>query len=164
MPHPPQIPLTPQTDERNFPRHDPGAAPGKSGHPYPKMLTRICTREDRSAWIEANRRVDQTTRQDYWESTPPRVNAPIPMLTTQDMVDEGLCDLAGQPIIVQDKEQEARVRAFLGLDEPLPPPKSVAIPVAAAVPNAVNHDGWVDEAAPKKRGRPRKNKPVDVSN
>ena len=133
MPHPPQIPLTPQTDERNFPRWEANAPPGKSGHGYPKMLTKPCTKDDRSAWIEKNRRIDRVAREEYWEEAPPRVGAPIPMMSTQDMVDEGLCLLANQPIVVNDKEEEIRVRAFLGIVEGAPVAKAVSIPVAAPI-------------------------------
>lgn len=133
MPHPPQIPLTPQTDERNFPRWEgENAPPGRPGHRYPKMLTRPCTRADREAWVEKNRRTDRVTREDYWEEPPPRVGAPIPMLATQAMVDEGLAQLANEPIVVNDKEDEIRVRAFLGILEPQAPvAKAVSIPLAA---------------------------------
>ncbi len=143
MPHPPQIPLTPQTDERNFPRWEGEKAnPGRPGCRYPKMLTRLATREDRTAWVERNRRTDQSTRQDYWEETPPRVNTPIPLLTTQDMVDGGLAETANQPIIVKDAEEEAKVRVFLGLDTPVAAPQSVTIPIRA-------DDSWVDEKPAK---------------
>ncbi len=156
MPHPPQIPLTPQTDERNFPRWQENAPPGKSGHPYPKMLTRICTREDRDAWVEKNRRVDRVTREDYWEDTPPRVGALIPIMVSSDLVNAGLCQLANVPLVVNDKEEEARVRAFLGL-ESMPSPQAAAqkvkIPIAAPVEDVPLQ---TKKAAPRKPGRPKK--------
>ena len=159
MPHPPQIPLTPQTDERNFPRWEgEKAPPGRPGARYPKMLTRSCTREDRDEWVRSHRRVDQNTRQEYWEDTPPRVNSQIPILSTQDMVDEGLADVANEPIIVGSAEEEERVRVFLGYDKPAPGPQTSVIPIRM-------NDGWVEEALVRKRGgRPKgsKNKPKIV--
>ncbi len=143
MPHPPQIPLTNQTDERMFPRWQPDAPPNKSGSPYPKMLTRPTTREDQEKWRLSNRRRDQNTGQDYFESTPPRLGSPIPLIVTTEMVDQGLAQLAGEPVIVNDKEEEVRVRAFLGLGEAPPKPTTVSIPIAAA------------PVAPKKRRKRR---------
>ena len=157
MPHPPQIPLTPQTDERNFPRWQANAPPGKSGHEYPKMLTRICTREDREAWVNKNRRVDRVTREDYWEDTPPRVGAMIPILVTQDLVDAGLCPLANEPLIVNDREDEARIRAFLGLTDLQPPAaQKVRIPIAAPPEDYGVVPLQTKKAAPRKPGRPKK--------
>ena len=149
MPHPPQIPLTPQTDERNFPRWEGiNAPPGRPGCRYPKMLTRLATREDRESWKDRNRRIDQTNQREYFDDVAPRVNTPVPLLTTQEMVDEGLAETANQPIIVKDAEEEARVRVFLGLDTPAPAPQSVTIPIRA-------DDGWVEEKAPKLRNEAR---------
>ncbi len=162
MPHPPQIPLTPQTDERNFPRWDAKAPPGKSGHPYPKMLTKICTREDREAWVNKNRRVDRVTREDYWEDTPPRIGAPIPILVTQDLVDAGLCPLANEPLVVNDQQEETEIRAFLGLTELQPPAaQKVRIPIAAP-PEKDDEPPKAVKAAPRKPGRPKKVQPVEV--
>jgi hypothetical protein len=141
MTHPPQIPLTPQTDERNFPRWQENAPPGQSGHAYPKMLTRPCTREDREQWLATNKRIDANTRQEYYDNVAPRVGSPIPIIVTQEMVDDGLAQLAGEPVVVNDKEEEARVRAFLGLDAPPPKPGIVQIPIplapAAAAPKPI---------------------------
>lgn len=160
MPHPPQIPLTPQTDERNFPRWEKDAPRGHSGHSYPKMLTRPATSEDRASWIEKNKRFDANTRMEYWEDAPPRINAPIPRLSTQDMVDAGLARLANQPIVVQDAAEEQRVMEFLGLAEPNEPARNVSIPVRPVL------DNWVNPNPPAKRkGRPpgAKNKPKLVT-
>ena len=183
MPHPPQIPLTPQTDERNFPRWAHDAPPGKSGHPYPKMLTRTCTKEDRIEWREKNRRVDQHTRQEYYEGVAPPLHAPIPVLSTVEMVDEGLAPLANEPVIVKDASEERRIMEFLGLMEPEEPPQTVAIPVRTGkiveqtkkvtrfdrLPSQSSE--WVDEVVQlqsKRKGRPpgSKNKKsvTDVSN
>ncbi len=165
MPHPSQIPLTPQTDERNFPRWEgEKAAPGRPGARYPKMLTRPTTKEDRESWVREHRRVDQNTRQEYWEESPPRLHAPLPILSTQDMVDEGLAEVADLPVIVQSAEEEERIRVFLGLDEPPQRPQTTSIPIRQMA------NDWVDESpshsVKKRAGRPKgaKNKPkLDVS-
>ncbi len=174
MPHPPQIPLTPQTDERNFPRWAADAPPGKSGHPYPKMLTRTCTKEDRIEWREKNKRIDQNTHREYFEGVAPPLHAPIPVLTTIEMVDEGLAPLAGEPVIVKDAAEERRVMEFLGWSEPEEPPRPVAIPVRVekikfaekrSLKEAIAQaPEWIDEEpAPKRKGRPpgsKNKKPV----
>ncbi len=168
MPHPPQIPLTPQTDERNFPRWASDAPPGKSGHAYPKMLTRACTKEDRIEWREKNRRMDQHTRQEYYEGVAPPLHAPIPVLSTIEMVDAGLAQLANEPVIVKDAAEEQRILEFLGWSEPEEPPQTVAIPVRAAKVQNVSSTDWIDEQPTKRKGRPpgsKNKKPVtDVSN
>ena len=130
MPHPPQIPLTPQTDERNFPRWEAKAGPGKSGHPYPKMLTKTCTQDDRDRQRKKTQRMD---RQDgaYWDEPPLRVGAPIPLLSTQEMVDAGKADTIGEPVYVNSESEERELLVFLGLAEPLPPPRAMPIPIAA---------------------------------
>lgn len=160
MPHPPQIPLTPQTDERSFPRWQENAPPGHSGHGYPKMLTRPCTKEDRAEWREKNKRMDVNTHREYYEEVAPTLYAPIPILSTQEMVEEGLCPLANEPIVVRDSAEERRMLEFLGLAKPAEPPRSVAIPVQIAT------DDWVDPSPPvRRKGRPpgAKNKPkLDV--
>lgn len=145
MPHPPQIPLTSQTDERNFPRWEGENAPfGRPGHRYPKMLTKVCTPSDRKEWVEKHRRIDQNTRQEYWETAPPRVGSPIPMEANAILVDAGIAPYVGAPLVADNKEQEAEILKALGLWDEVPqPPKTVSIPVAAAQPA-------------KKRGRPRK--------
>jgi hypothetical protein len=110
--------------------------------------------------VQKHRRIDQNTRQEYWEESPPRLHAPLPILTTQDMVDEGLAELANEPVIVQSPEEEQRIRVFLGLDEPPQKPQTSVIPIRSAE--------WVDQVPVKKRGgRPKgsKNKPkLDVGN
>lgn len=154
MPHPPQIPLTSQTDERNFPRWEgEDAPPGKSGHRYPKMLTRPCTKEDRAKWVDEHRRVDRITRDEYWEEPSPRVGSQIPMISTQDMVDEGLAKVAGEPIIVNDKEEEIRVRAFLGVVTP-------GAPVAQAVSVPIREPAAALQSKPKPAPKKRKKRTV----
>jgi hypothetical protein len=131
MGHPPQVPLTPQTDERNFPRWDADAPVGQSGHPFPKMLIRICTRDDRIEWLAKHKKRDQTTKEEYYEEAPPTVGSPIPVMATQDLVDQGLLRTAGVPVIMLDKEHEKLVREALGLPHvPEIKPRSVGIPMA----------------------------------
>ncbi len=132
MPHPPNIPLTPQTDERMFPRWQQNPSdPKASGYIYPKMLTKVCTPADRKIWTEKNKRVDQNTRQEYWESSPPRVGNQIPLEATQELVDQNICNHIGEPVIAQTKEQETEILKILGLlTEPEAPVKPVRIPLA----------------------------------
>lgn len=131
MGHPPQIPLTPQTDERNFPQWKKDAPPNQSGHPYPRMLTRSCTREDREAWRDKHRKVDTVTRQEYWEERLPKVGDPIPLTATLEMVDAGHANVVGEPVIVADAIREAEVFEALGLKSADAEPVAVEIPLAA---------------------------------
>ncbi len=164
MPHPANIPLTPQTNEANFPRWQKDAPPGESGSHYPKMLTRPCTSEDRDEWVKRNRRKDQNTGQEYFEDTAPQVGAPIPVMANAELVDAGLVKLVGQPVIARDKDHEAEIVAKMGL---APVPVKVPVPVAK-VPmrdfEAENQElrdqlaSSRSESKPpaKRRGRPRK--------
>jgi len=116
------IGMTPQRDPNNFPQWAPDAAPGSSGHPYPKMLTRRCTEEDREEWLVKNRRWDNATREHYYDAVAPKVGSPIPYVTDSAMVNEGLAKAVGEEIVVADAEQEHQMRLRLGLIEPAPIP------------------------------------------
>lgn len=133
MSHGPQIALTPQTDERNFPKWQLNAPAGKSGHAYPKMLTRLCTKQDRDEWIEKNRKIDRTTREEYWDERPPRVGSPIPVLATDELVDAGLADVMGDPVTVQSAADEVKVKAMLGIEAAPAPAGTVKIPIHSPI-------------------------------
>ena len=134
MPHPAQILLTPMTDERNFPRHDPNAPPGHSGHPWPKMLTRHFTEEDQEAWLKKNKKIDIATRQEYYDEKVPSVGAIVPLIATAKLVALGLAKTAGDIVVVQDKDEEERVLDALGMRLPPAPPETVSIPIAGGAP------------------------------
>lgn len=153
MPHPPQIPLTPQTDERNFPRWDSKAPPGHSGHPYPKMINRIVTRELADEVRAKTQRQGSPHEAPYWDEPRLRVGAQTPITATQEMVDAGFADHIGQEIVVQSEAEETEFKTkFLGVKPPAPA-KAVPIPMAYEV---------APEVLPqkKKRGRPPKAKVV----
>jgi|ERR1700722_469852 len=137
MGHPKQIPLMPQTDEANFPVHNAAAPAGHSGHPWPKMITRPFRKEEREAWLEKNRRIDVTTRQEFYETRCPKVGDPVPLLATQDMVDAGLVPLINEPVIVKNADEEARILKVLGI-APVAvdhPAETFTIPVSGGVPS-----------------------------
>lgn len=127
MGHGAQIPQTPQTDERNFPRHDPHAPPGQSGHPYPRMLTRPCTKQDQEEWIEKNRQIDRNTREEYWTEQRPRIGAQIPYLATQDLVDAGFAKTPGEPVIIESQADEELIFQTLGIEKPRPAPRATSV-------------------------------------
>ena len=131
MPHPPQIPLTPQTNEANFPRHSTQAPPGQSGHPYPKMLTRQFTKDDRDAWLERNVRVDMNTNKRYYDDRVPKIGDPVPIVATQDLVDAGLAQLVGDPVVVDDAGDEKLVYEKLGIEPVSAKPAVISVPIAA---------------------------------
>jgi hypothetical protein len=131
MGHPPQIPLTPQTNELNFPRHDPKAAPGHSGHPYPKMLTRPFTKEDREVWLQRNMQTDPTTRQHYYNERVPKLGDPIPLTATQELVDAGLANRVGEDVIADDEGDEKLIYQTLGIEPPSAAPGKISIPMAS---------------------------------
>jgi hypothetical protein len=116
MGHGPQIPQTPQTDERNFPYWKQNAPPGQSGHGYPKMLVKPCSKEDREAWLAKNKQIDPTTRQEFYVERVPRLRDPVPVEATQDVVDAGFAANVGEPVIVLDAENEEEVCALLNFE------------------------------------------------
>ena len=126
--HPPQIPLTPQTDERNFPRWENRAPPGRSGHAYPKMLTRKFTKEDREEWREKHKRQD-TNGRDYWEERCPKVGDPVPMAVTIELIDEGYGNVIGEDIVVANEDEEQAVLQILGINAPEPEPVATTVPL-----------------------------------
>lgn len=129
MGHPPQIPLTPQTDERNFPRHQYNAPVGQSGCIYPKMLTRLFTKDEVKPWEEKHVQYDKTTREQFFIERRPKVGDPVPVLATQELVNEGLVPLAGEPVICRDAEHEKSIRRALGLAPEEAPIPSISIPI-----------------------------------
>lgn len=114
--HPPQIPLTPQTDPRNFPVWDAKAPPGHSGHPYPKMLTRRFTAEDRAEWLKSNAQWDQHLRQEYYLDRVPRIGDPYPVAATPALVDLGYSNRVGGEVICASAEDEKAVIRALDLE------------------------------------------------
>lgn len=125
MPHPPNLPQTAQTDERNFPRHDPKAPYGQSGHPYPKMLHREFMPEDVEPWQAANVRQDKFSGP-YYDSRHPRPRRVLPngkvipgdpteVKATQDLIDAGYAQSLGEPVICRSAKDEEDIRVILGL-------------------------------------------------
>jgi hypothetical protein len=127
--HPFNIPAMATTDEKNFPVHNPKAPPGQSGHPYPKMLIQRFTTAMRAAWLDRYRRIDQNTRQEYWEERVPKLGDPVPLLATQDCLDAGFGTNLDQPLIANSAEEEELIYDTLGIEPMAPPASSVSIPI-----------------------------------
>ena len=132
MAHPPNIALTPQTDERNFPVWKKDAPPGFSGHPWPRMMVRPVTEEDIRDWRAKNLRRDPNTNREYFEDRPPKKGDPIPVLVNQDLVDAGLAPVVGEPVICTSPDHEDRVmKVLVSTNEPGTPeetPDTFSIP------------------------------------
>lgn len=173
--HNPSIPLTPQTDPRNFPVWADRAPPGRSGHPYPKMLTRAFTKEDRDVWQHKNKKVDVTTQREYYEERCPKVGDPVPIISTIELVDAGLCDMAGEPIVVRNAEEEASVYETLGLKPQAAKAAVMDVPIpVASGPSAREREleaetkrlrAQLDAATtkPKKKKKKKRAAPVRMS-
>ncbi len=139
MPHPPNIPLTRQTDERNFPQHDPEAPWGQSGHPYPKRINREFTEDDIEPWKKKHVQYDAGTRTEYFNERRPqarRVLASgkiipgqwVPVIVTQEMIDYlQLKQNVGDELEVSNAEELAKVRGFLGQEQDTPPVSITAL-------------------------------------
>ena len=111
------IPLTPQTEPKNYPVWEDKAPPGKSGHGYPRMITRPFTEKDRDEWLRLNRKVDRVTREEYFEERVPYVGAQVPYLATAEMVNKGLCRRAGEPVVADSEAHEREILTFLGVEK-----------------------------------------------
>lgn len=115
----PNIPLTPQTNPGAYPQWDPKAPPGRSGHPWPKMLTRTFTVADREEW-QAKHRKFEGGQPTYTEKCP-RVGSLVPVTATQEIVDRGWADFIGQDVIAGSEAEEKDLLVLLGLNAPPPP-------------------------------------------
>jgi hypothetical protein len=115
--HNSSIPMTPQTDPRNFPQWDAKAPPGQSGHKYPKMLTRPFTVADRDEWLVKNRRIDRNTREEYYEERVPRIGIEYPVSATQEVVDAGFADRVGEAVIFRTEADEKAILQLLRNEE-----------------------------------------------
>lgn len=158
MAHPPQIPLTPQTNEANFPRWASDAPPGQSGSAFPKMLLRPFTKEDREVWREKNRKIDQNTRQEFYEDRCPKVGDMVPVLATEDLVDAGLAARVGEELIARDVGQMQAMMLLLAPAASVPAvkPATVEIPMAASPVDAISALEAENEALRKRIAQEQK--------
>jgi hypothetical protein len=129
MGHNSSIPDSPQTNEKFFPTWVKNAPPGQSGHPFPKMLVRAFTKDDRAEWLEKNRKIERNTREEYYEERCPKLGDPVPMVATQEIVDAGFAPNVGADIIVNNSEDEELVCEMLGIEVNRPLPGTLAIPL-----------------------------------
>ena len=129
MGHNSSIPDSPQTNEKFFPTWVKNAPPGQSGHPFPKMLVRAFTKEDRPDWLEKNKKFDDIKGREYYDERCPKVGDPMPIPATQDVVDAGFAPNVGADIIVSNSEDEELVCEMLGIEVNRPLPGSIAIPI-----------------------------------
>ena len=129
MGHPPNIPLMPSTNELNFPRWAVDAPPGKSGHPYPHMLTREFLPEHKEAWVEEHKQYDEQKNKYFWSERCPRARVvrkngmiipgdQVPILSNQDLVDQGFAVRLNEPVVVKSLEEEIEVCEILGIPTP----------------------------------------------
>lgn len=130
--HPSNIPLTAQTDARNFPEWEgTDAAHGRPGCRFPKMLTRVCTQADVEAWLATNKHFDAQTRETFYTERAPRVGSQIPVTANDDLVTAGRAARVGDPVVVELPQDEEAVLKIIGPPEPVAP---LPIPMAAKAP------------------------------
>lgn len=149
MGHPKQIPLTPTTDPDSFPKWEENAPPGRSGHPYPKMLTREFLESDVEEWRRNNVKTDDPSGKPYFIERIPRlrgkkrikgkiIDVPgdsIPILASDELVEAGYANLVGEPVIVRSAEEEVKVRAMLGLpSEEEQTAEAIVVPLTRSSP------------------------------
>jgi hypothetical protein len=120
------IPLAWDTNPANFPRYE--------FRDYPKMLVRRATAADIADWKQ-RKAVDQS----QVLGAPPCIEKGkeswLPMLATNEHVQNGFASSVGEPLIMQSKEQEEE---FFGQH---PEAKTVDIPLSAGVGDLVNTAG-----------------------
>src|SRR5215831_1439721 len=119
MAHPPNIPLVPQTNEQNFPRHDPKATWGHSGHGWPRMLCREFLPEDVDLWLNSHVQSDKSYH--IRCPRPRRVlttgkvvpGERVPIKVVQELVDAGYADTIGDDLLCQDAKTYPKLVAYL---------------------------------------------------
>ncbi len=114
MPHPANIPRTPQTSEENFPRWSANALPGHSGFPWPRSISKTFTEADRVAWLVKNKKTDVHTRAEYCDERVPAVGSTVAVLATQEHVELGFATAVGEALIARDEEEFDRINELLG--------------------------------------------------
>ncbi len=124
------IPLAWDTNPANFPRYE--------FREYPKMLLKKATQADVDAWKAKHRMVDTRTGEASWPCAAPNVGDMIPVSATNNHVASGFANQAGDPLIMQSKEQEDE---FFGC---YPEAKTIDVSLSAlGVGNLVNKAGEI---------------------
>jgi hypothetical protein len=96
------------------------------------MLTRPFTKDDRDIWLERNVRIDMNTNKRYYDDRVPKIGDPVPIVATQDLVDAGLAQLVGDPVVVQDAGDEQSVYETLGIEPVQAKPAVISVPIAGS--------------------------------
>jgi hypothetical protein len=105
--YPMHLPVTPQTDPRNYPGG--GKIPEQEFAEFPKVIVIKCDDAYLEAWKQRHGNMNSQTGKMEYSGSRPQKDAPVPVLDDQ-----------GQPIIVNSKDEEIAVRGRLGLG---PPPR-----------------------------------------
>lgn len=121
------LPITPQTDQRNYPPYE--------FREYPKMITVPARKEDIDAWRKRNQFLDTATREVSYNGAAPKLAAMVPLRATQNDVDAGFAISVGDEMVAQNKEEEKLILQSHGLLDAFPGPKvaNVKLPSAGDV-------------------------------
>lgn len=121
------LPITPQTDQRNYPPYE--------FREYPKMLTVPARKEDIDEWRRRNQFLDTATREVSYNGAAPKLGTTVPLRATQDDVDAGFAVSVGDELIAANKEDEKLILQSHGLLDAPAGPKiaSIKLPTAEEV-------------------------------
>lgn len=117
------VPITKQTDPRNFPVYE--------FREYPKMMVAPATKEYIQHWRETHSYVDDRTGKLCYQGAAPRLGSTQPCLADEDDVANGFADAVGKAIIASTPAQE---KAYWQAHGGKPEAGTVAKPVSVDAP------------------------------
>lgn len=118
------LPITPQTDPRNFPEYE--------YREYPKMILIPARKEDIQAWRDINSYVDTASGRVSYMGAAPRLNSLVPLRANQEDVDAGFASAIGKELIARNLEEERILLHSHGLTEAMPMAKKVSVQLPEA--------------------------------
>lgn len=116
------VPITKQTDPRNFPDYE--------FREYPKAINIPVDKAYIEEWRFRNSYIDDRTGKTCYMGCSPRLGTMRELIATQEDVEAGYAKVVGEPVIVQNAMQEHDCLVLHGLKEAAKPAKAVAVPLA----------------------------------
>lgn len=111
------IPLTPQT--YNVPDYE--------YREYPKAMNITVDKDYVEAWKARNSYFDPNTNKTTYTAASPRIGSKREVLTTQEMIEAGIGKIIGQPLTVNNANEEQLALKMLGLNVEGPAAKKATV-------------------------------------
>ena len=101
------LPITPQTDPRNYPDYKYEA--------YPRMMHEVCTKEYVEFWRQKNGFIDDRSGKVSYLCVSPKLGSQQPLRADETDVELGYAKVIGQPVIVHNAHEEREVLERRGI-------------------------------------------------